>query len=1153
MAPYIAQRLVLVWGILLRPSSSALLESQTNQHPYSLEANNPLSHFLEAGRRANGPAMENGSSNGSEENYFIDPITDLQDAIPGGGIPGRDYPIFAFVPSTGFNCRGRMPGYYADTQTGCQVFHICQANNRKDSFLCANGTIFSQRNFVCDWWFSVDCSTAETFYGLNSEIGKVGGINSEKVDSNSDKNGNINVHSTASGINSASSANGLVNNNANGNANNFISSNGNGFTASNVSLNSVTNSNTYNSATPSGRLPENNVVSTTGFFSNNGIANNNRGNNSHQNGFLNGKITGNAFGSRNEYLTGNRNSDGYITQNAFGNNNVKNNRFNTGNINKSNNRNGYNTGNSIGSNKEYNNRNGNRYDSGNGNRFTNDSGNRNGVGDSRHDSGYVNGNLQYNGDGLSGGSDRGLTSDINNTKDTFNVNGYNSAANALVNKNMKGNRSHTRFNNGNMFGIRNGNNNKYNSGNVRIDHSNMNGFNMANTFGTIDENSNVDSNGNYNRFNSVNGNINNNDNNNNGYNNINALGSKSVNSNTHGSGYGYQFRPGNNNGFPNDNSNSRVTGNTNNNGHGTNGNINNNGYSSGSPFRNNLNNDMHGQDKGNILVDGNGNVKDYSTNNGFTAGNGFGSSNGHSDRNGNRFGIENNRGFPSDSGKGSGKNKPIEHVNGAFIKNGFSGPDGNGFAGGDRFTAGNSNEFAAGNSNGFATGNSNRFTAGNGNGFAAGNSNGFAAGNSNGFTAGNGNGFATGNSNGFAAGNSNGFTTGNGNGFATGNSNGFPAGNSNGFGAGNGFSAGNSNGFADGNSDGFTTGNGNGFATGNSNGFAVGKSGGFATGNGNGFATGSSNGFGAGNGNGFASTISNENKGNYGNINSEESTNEYNFGGTYENRNNFSGDFGNRSTLNGAGGKHESRNSNKEQQAAPFNSPSVSSNYSTSFSRNGHHYIWSQSNSFNFHASSDKGVNLRGNDPNNKSESQENSRNSFTKLENCENVSGANGNFGTNGDEIDKNSSGSQAKPTISLNNFNDLARGNDNHGSRGYIQRKVIRKLQPNSQSSPNNIVAQGDHPTGTNRNDRGRDESQLNSQNSSPNFGSYGNPNGGDARYGAHGTRIGIENSRLQPGSSLENRGLNPYDVLGFFGNAGSLINRAKRYGTINTIVGI
>nr|XP_027211169.1 aspartate and glycine-rich protein-like [Penaeus vannamei] len=110
-------------------------------------------------------------------NGVVDPFRALADAIGGGGVPGVDYPILAFVPATGFSCNGQLPGYYADTapEAGCQVFHICQAGGRIDSFLCPNGTVFNQQYFVCDWWYNFDCSTAEQFYGLNAELGNING------------------------------------------------------------------------------------------------------------------------------------------------------------------------------------------------------------------------------------------------------------------------------------------------------------------------------------------------------------------------------------------------------------------------------------------------------------------------------------------------------------------------------------------------------------------------------------------------------------------------------------------------------------------------------------------------------------------------------------------------------------------------------------------------------------------------------------------------------------------------------------------------------------------------------------------------------------------------------------------------------------------
>lgn len=89
-------------------------------------------------------------------------------AIP--GIPGVNYPIYAQVPPTNFDCAQQpLPGYYSDIEAQCQVFHIC-ALNRTYSFLCPNGTIFSQETLVCVWWNQYDCISAPSLYSNNAFI-----------------------------------------------------------------------------------------------------------------------------------------------------------------------------------------------------------------------------------------------------------------------------------------------------------------------------------------------------------------------------------------------------------------------------------------------------------------------------------------------------------------------------------------------------------------------------------------------------------------------------------------------------------------------------------------------------------------------------------------------------------------------------------------------------------------------------------------------------------------------------------------------------------------------------------------------------------------------------------------------------------------------
>lgn len=89
-------------------------------------------------------------------------------AIPGEA--GIDYPIYTEIPKTSFDCINQQwPGYYADVEAQCQVFHIC-ALNRTYDFLCPNGTIFSQQHLVCVWWNQFDCSSAPSLYGNNAYI-----------------------------------------------------------------------------------------------------------------------------------------------------------------------------------------------------------------------------------------------------------------------------------------------------------------------------------------------------------------------------------------------------------------------------------------------------------------------------------------------------------------------------------------------------------------------------------------------------------------------------------------------------------------------------------------------------------------------------------------------------------------------------------------------------------------------------------------------------------------------------------------------------------------------------------------------------------------------------------------------------------------------
>merc|ERR1719342_372086 len=108
--------------------------------------------------------------------------------IPGGGKPGVDYPILSKVPVTGFSCSDyAYSGYFADVspQARCQVFHYCHTDGGHSAFLCPNGTIFNQQNFVCDRWFKVDCAASSVKFDLNMDIGKIPETRKEAKTTNS--------------------------------------------------------------------------------------------------------------------------------------------------------------------------------------------------------------------------------------------------------------------------------------------------------------------------------------------------------------------------------------------------------------------------------------------------------------------------------------------------------------------------------------------------------------------------------------------------------------------------------------------------------------------------------------------------------------------------------------------------------------------------------------------------------------------------------------------------------------------------------------------------------------------------------------------------------------------------------------------------------
>jgi len=68
------------------------------------------------------------------------------------------YPTYNTIPDTKFDCSSKAgPGFYADTEAGCQVFHRCDLAGNVTDYLCVNSTIFNQITLICDKWYNVDC------------------------------------------------------------------------------------------------------------------------------------------------------------------------------------------------------------------------------------------------------------------------------------------------------------------------------------------------------------------------------------------------------------------------------------------------------------------------------------------------------------------------------------------------------------------------------------------------------------------------------------------------------------------------------------------------------------------------------------------------------------------------------------------------------------------------------------------------------------------------------------------------------------------------------------------------------------------------------------------------------------------------------------
>lgn len=60
-------------------------------------------------------------------------------------------------------------------------WHYCDIDGRQASFLCPNGTQFSQAVFACDWWFNVNCDLSPQLYSINAKLYQKPKVNSRRI------------------------------------------------------------------------------------------------------------------------------------------------------------------------------------------------------------------------------------------------------------------------------------------------------------------------------------------------------------------------------------------------------------------------------------------------------------------------------------------------------------------------------------------------------------------------------------------------------------------------------------------------------------------------------------------------------------------------------------------------------------------------------------------------------------------------------------------------------------------------------------------------------------------------------------------------------------------------------------------------------------
>lgn len=108
--------------------------------------------------------------NTTKNNGGVD-VDDDDDDDPLAARPKTD-PLQKLLPYITFDCTGRLEGYYADLQFGCEVFHYCKKEGKRFSFICPPNSTFNQKLMICDYekMAKASCLDSPHFFHLNKQL-----------------------------------------------------------------------------------------------------------------------------------------------------------------------------------------------------------------------------------------------------------------------------------------------------------------------------------------------------------------------------------------------------------------------------------------------------------------------------------------------------------------------------------------------------------------------------------------------------------------------------------------------------------------------------------------------------------------------------------------------------------------------------------------------------------------------------------------------------------------------------------------------------------------------------------------------------------------------------------------------------------------------